>query len=100
DDALVSVAARELVAVGDLALLGDVDPDELVDARRQLVVVLAVEDAHADDDPALAVLDLERRVANFARLLSEDRAEQALLRGQLSLTLGRDLADEDVARND
>ncbi len=34
DDALVAVPAGELVAVGDLALLGDVDADQLVDARR------------------------------------------------------------------
>ena len=40
DDALVAVASGELVAVGDLALLGDVDPDELVDAGGQLVAVL------------------------------------------------------------
>ena len=33
DDALVAVAAGELVALGDLALLRDVDADELVDAR-------------------------------------------------------------------
>src|SRR3712207_8406525 len=34
DDALVAVPAGQLVAVGDLALLGDVHPDELVDRRR------------------------------------------------------------------
>jgi hypothetical protein len=33
DDALVAVASRELVALGDLALLRDVDADELVHAR-------------------------------------------------------------------
>ena len=33
DDALVAVAAGELVALGDLALRGDVDAHELVDAR-------------------------------------------------------------------
>ena len=33
DDALVAVAAGELVAHADLALLGHVDPDQLVDAR-------------------------------------------------------------------
>ena len=44
--------------------------------------------------------DLQRRVADLARLLVEDRAEQALLGGQLGLALGRDLADEDVAGGD
>ena len=43
---------------------------------------------------------LQRRVADLARLLTEDRAEQALLRRQLGLALRRDLADEDVAGAD
>ena len=43
---------------------------------------------------------LERGVAHLARLLAEDRAQQPLLRRQLGLALGRDLADEDVARGD
>jgi hypothetical protein len=59
DDALVAVTAGQLVAVGDLALLSDVDPDQLVHARRQLVAVLAVEHADADDLAALAVRHLQ-----------------------------------------
>src|SRR4029077_15345624 len=49
---------------------------------------------------ALSVRDLERRVADLAGLLLEDRADQLLLRGQLGLSLGRDLADEQVAGAD
>ena len=80
DDALVAVTTGELVALGDLALLGDVDDDALVDARAELVVaVLRVEHLDADDRAALTVGNLERRVANFAALLVEDRAQQALL---------------------
>src|SRR6476619_2127141 len=100
DDALVAVAPGELVAVGDLAHLGDVDPDQLVDAGGQLVAVLAREHADADDLAGLTVLDLQRRVADLAGLLTEDRAEQALLEVQLALAPGRDLADEDVAGDD
>jgi hypothetical protein len=99
DDALVAVTAGELVTHGDLALLGDVDADQLVDARRQLVALLAVEDPDADDGAGLSVRDLHRGVAHLARLLTEDRAEQAAPRGQLGLALGRDLADQDVARS-
>ena len=40
-DTFVAVTAGQLVAFGDLALLGHVDPDELVHTRRQLVGVLA-----------------------------------------------------------
>src|SRR4030095_7392896 len=43
---------------------------------------------------------LQRGVAHVAGLLAEDRAEQLLFRGQLGLALGRDLADQYVARLD
>ena len=66
----------------------------------QLVALLAVEHPDADDLAGLAVRHLQRGVANLARLLTEDRAEQPLLRGQLGLALGRDLADQDVAGHD
>jgi len=36
-----AVAASELVADADLALLRDVDPNQLVDAWRQFVAVVA-----------------------------------------------------------
>ena len=97
DDALVAVAAGELVALGDLALLGHEHAHEVVDARRQVVAGLARERLDVDDDAALAVRDLERGVADLARLLLEDRADQLLLGGQLGLALRRDLADEQVA---
>src|ERR671936_661086 len=94
------VAPRELVALGDLALLGHEHADEVVDARRQVVAVLAAEGLDVDDDAALAVRHLERGVADLARLLLEDRADQLLLGGQLGLALRRHLADEQVARAD
>src|SRR4051794_11324609 len=100
DDALVAVAAGELVAVGDLALLGHVHADQLVYTGRQLVAVVAVEHAHADHLALLAVRHLQRGVTDLARLLTEDRAEQPLLGGELGLALGRDLADEVVAGAD
>ena len=100
DDALVAVAAGHLVADGDLALLGDGDADQPVDAGQELVVQLAAELANVDDLAALAVGQAQRAVLHLARLLAEDRAEQSLLRRQLGLALGRDLADEDVAGPD
>ncbi len=96
DHALVAVPAGELVAVGDLALLGDVDADQFVDAGGQLVVVLAGEHPDSDDLAGLAVRHLQRGVADLAGLLTEDRPQQPLLRGQLGLALRGDLADQDV----
>ena len=98
DDALVAVAAGELVANADLALLCDVHAHELVDAGRQLVAVVAAEHLDVDDLAALAVRNLEAGVANFAGLLAEDGAQQALFRSELGLALRRDLADQHVAR--
>src|SRR5690242_21329030 len=54
----------------------------------------------SDHDAALAVRNLEARVADLARLLLEDRANQLLLGCQLGLALRRDLADEEVAGAD
>src|SRR5208283_54000 len=100
DHALVPVPSGQLVAVGDLALLGHVHPDQLVHAGRQLVAVLPGEHADADDLALFAVRDLQAGVPDLARLLAEDRAQQPLLRGQLGLALGSDLADQDVAVDD
>src|SRR2546430_5261679 len=97
DHALVAMAAGHLVAGRDLPPLGDVYADHLVDAPAQLVLVLAREDLDVDHDSALAVWHPQARVAHLARLLTEDRAEQALLRRQLGLALRRDLAHQDVA---
>src|SRR6202012_4622991 len=86
------------VALRDLALLGNEDTHEGVDARRQIVAVVAAEGLDVDHDAALTVRNLERGVTDLTRLLLEDRADQLLLGGQLGLALGRDLADEQVAR--
>src|SRR5918994_968050 len=58
DHALVAVAAGELVALGDLALLRHIHAHEVVDPRRQVVVVVAAEGLDVDDDAALAVRHL------------------------------------------
>ena len=100
DHTLVAVTARELVALGDLALLGDEHAHEVVDARRQVVAGVAAERLDVDHDAALAVRHLQRGVAHLARLLLEDRADQLLLGRQLGLALRRDLADEQVAGDD
>ena len=98
DDALVAVAAGQLVALGDLALLGDVDPDQLVHAGSQLVLLLPGEHLDVDDLARLAVGHLEAGVADLSGLLAEDGPQEALLGGELGLALGGDLAHQHVAR--
>src|SRR5882762_4353962 len=71
----------------------------LLDRLRAVILfdALAGEDLHADDD---AFDDGRADEAHVAGLLSEDRAEELLFRGQLGLAFRRHLADEDVARLD
>src|SRR5665647_2344576 len=96
DDALVAVAASELVTIGDLALVGHEDADELVDARGQVIALILVEDLDTDHGAGLSVGNLQRCVAHLAGLLAEDGTKQALLWSELGLALGRDLADQKV----
>ena len=97
DDALVAVASGELVALGDLALLGHVHPDQLLHAGRQLVGVVPGEHPDVDDRARLTVGNLERGVAHLPGLLTEDGPQEALLGGLLGLALGGDLAHQHVA---
>ena len=66
----------------------------------KVVAVGSLEDLDGDDLALLSVGHLERRVADLAGLLTEDRPQQALFGRQLGLTLGCDLADQVVAGSD
>ncbi|CAB4650113.1 unannotated protein [freshwater metagenome] len=99
DHTLVSVTSSELVALGDFALLSDIDDNPLVHTGAEFVVTIdSVKDLDADDGALLAVGNLERRIANFTALLVEDCSQQPLFSAELGFTLGCDLAHEDVAR--
>src|SRR6185312_14201419 len=58
------------------------------------------EDLDVDDDAFHSWRHLERGVLHILRLLTEDCGQELLFRRQLRLALGRDLADENVARLD
>src|SRR5882672_9374453 len=96
DDALVAVAAGHLVADGKLALHGDVDFDQLNDARGQLVALLELVLALLGD--LAKHVDLTRsHLLDFFDLLDEQRVFfvelQALqvARGDLFDYLAREL---------
>ena len=76
--------------------LCDVDANQAGDAVFQFVAVFAGEFADFDHDAGLAVRDAGRGIADFAHLLAEDRAIEALFGSQFGFALGRDLADQDV----
>src|SRR5699024_9564834 len=96
DHALITVPAGELIALADLALLGNVNSHQLVHAGAEFITVLGIEYAHSDDGALFAVGHLQRGVAHFARLFTENGPEQAFFGSQLGLALGGHLADKDV----
>ena len=98
--ALVSVTSGHLIADGDFSLLGNVDADRLVHARRQLVAVLSGKYLRCHDDTVSTVGNLQARVADLSRLLTEDGAEQSLLGSQLGLTLRGNLSYQDITGTD
>jgi len=96
------VATRQLVADTDLALLCHIDTHQFVDAWRQFVAVaavvfLALQHVDVDDLAGLAVRHVERGVAHFAGLFTEDGAQQTLFGGEFGFALRAHLADEHVA---
>ena len=101
DNALVAMSAGELVALGDLTMLRNVDADHLVHAVRQLVAVFfgvfAGDLLDVNHRTGLAVRHTQRGVTHFAALLTEDGAQQALFRSQLGFTLRGDLTHQNVA---
>src|SRR5690625_939403 len=100
DDTLVPVAAGELIAVGDLAPLGDVDTHEVVDSGGQFVAVFKVELADGDDGPGFTVGYLQRGVTHLSGLLTEDRAQAPLCGREFGFPLRGHLPHEDVAGGD
>ena len=82
----------------DAVIIGT--PAEVVEIVESYIEAGVSERLDVDHDAALAVRHLQRGVADLARLLLEDRADELLLGGKLGLALGRDLADEQVARPD
>ena len=98
NDALVTVTTSHLVADGNLTLLRDVNANLLVYAGSKLVAVLAVKGHYVNNNTAYAVRQTQRVVANLARLLAENRAQQSFLGGEVGFALRRNLADEDIAR--
>ncbi len=115
DDALVAVAARHLIALRYLASLSDGNPNDGLNAGRELigdggvrrpgalvaglsvVVVRPGEEARVDDFAALTVGHAQRGVFHLPRLLAEDGAQELLLGGEFRLSLGGDLAHQDIA---
>ena len=99
-DTLVAVAACHLIADRNLSLLCDVNADVLVHTRRELIAVLSRKDARLHDGAVSAVRNLERGISDLSGLLTEDCAEQSLLRRELGLALRRHLADQNIAGAD
>src|SRR5215210_3993467 len=99
-DLLVALLGEDSHLVLDVLLKpGDLVRLDLLGAHV-LLDTLAREDLDVDDRPFDARWYLEAGVADVARLLAEDGAEQLLHGSELGLALRRDLAHQNVARLD
>ena len=102
-DGLLERLDHLLVLVGDLDVLGGFGVLELFLEGLALVFAQAhpaAEPLGVDHDPLDARRDFERVVLDVLAGPAEDRVQQLFFGRQLALALGRDLADQDIARLD
>jgi hypothetical protein len=97
DNALVAVAAGELVADRDVAQLRDSMWMRLMMPLSSWCPASRENTLHADDAAALAVLPCEATCPSHREPCRRRSSEEALFRRELGLALRSDLADEDVA---
>ena len=92
----VAVEDRQFV----VAVLGEAFDFFAFDGKRALVLVdaVAVEHAHFNDRPGNTGRQAKRGVANVGSLFAEDGAQELFFRRHRAFALGRDLADENIAR--
>ena len=90
------MTAGHLVTNRDFSLLGNIDTDCLIYARRQLIAVLSRKYFCVHNDTVLTVRNLQGSVTHFTGLLTENSTEQSLLCSQLCLSLGSYFADQDI----
>ncbi len=83
-----------------VAVLGQFLDRVCLDRLRPQILfrALAREDLGVDHRAFHTRRHAERRVAHIAGLFTENRPQQFFFGGQLRFTLGRDLADQDIAR--
>ncbi len=94
------MAARHLVARGDLAGLSHPNPDQLVDAGRQLILILSCKHLDVDDLASLAVGNAQGVVLDIASFLSKDSAQQLFFGSEFRLALRSYLPNQDIPRVD
>ncbi len=99
NNALVSMAARHLIADRDLTLLCDIAADKLIYSGRKLIAVLSCKDLNVNDNTGFSVRNFKRAVSYLSCLFTEDRAEESFLSCQLGFALWCDLADQNIARS-
>src|SRR3989344_1601372 len=100
NDSLVAVPAVHLVAHLDLALIGHGHLNGFGHAGGEFVADLPRENLDVDHLAVLAMLEVERGIADIPGFLAEDGPEQFLLGRKLSLALGGNLTHQDIAGTD
>ena len=96
DDALVAVAAGQLIADRYFTLLRYPYLHPAVDPGGQVVAGFAGKDLDGDDLAPFAVRHPERGILDLPRLLTENGPQQFFFGGEFGLALGGDLTYQDI----
>ncbi len=87
-----------LIALIDLPCVGNPNTNGFGDSRLHVIAVLLRQYAYVDNLAVLPVRNSKAGVFYVTSLLTEDGSQELFFSGQFSLTLGCDLADQNVAR--
>ena len=98
NNALVAVAPRHLIPHGYFSLLSYINAHHAAYAGRKLVFILARESLDVHNHAALAVRHAQRGISYLAGFFPEYCAQQAFLGRHFRLSLGSDLAHENIPR--
>src|SRR5579875_1796443 len=96
DDALIAMTPGHLIARANLTLLRNAHAYQLIDAWRELIVILARENLDLNYLATLTMRHTQRGVLDLTGLLTEDCTQQLLFGGQFGFTFRSDLANQNV----
>ena len=90
---LVSVTTSHLISDLDLTFLSNVDANQHIDTRLQLITISTGKDLHITNDTISTVRHTQRGITDFTRLVSEDSVQETFLSRKVFFTLWSDFPD-------
>ena len=91
------MSPSHLVAFGNFAFLRNINTNQLIDSRHQLIAIFTGENFDIDNFAGFTVRNPQRSVSHFTGLLAKNRPQQTFFGRQFRLALWRDLTDQNIA---